>query len=153
MFEPAEVVRLEVQLTVSTRNHAHLVDLWISMEWTTGFAEWTKEFADVVQRHSAVQSSVSLLQVVQMSEHQGWIVARGVNAASVAPSDVEALVRKVVAQVNARGHATPPNIDPPQFRRTWPERLRSTIATGSALLVGLLASPRRRDQADIASSS
>src|SRR4051794_25947745 len=103
MFEPAEVVRLEVQLTVSTRHHAHLVDLWVSMRWTTGFAEWTREFAEVVARHNALQSSVSMLQVVQMSEHQGWIVARGVNVAAVQPGDVEDLVRRVVAQVNDRG--------------------------------------------------
>lgn len=150
MIELAEVVGLEEQLTVPTRNQAHLVDLWIAMRWTSVRTEWTKAFADVAQRHSAQSSCAGSLHVVTMSDRQGWIVARGVDCKALRASDVESLVRGLVAQVNV-GIAAPAERDHRLLRQTWPVRLRALTALGGAVVGGFLPASRRRSEADAAS--
>ncbi|MDB4916689.1 MAG: hypothetical protein JWM95_4333 [Gemmatimonadetes bacterium] len=149
MHEHAEVVGLEEQLTVPTRHTPHLFDLWISLRWNASHTEWTKEFAIDAERHNAARSSTGSMQLVHMSDRQGWIVARGVDLVAVAPREVEALVRRVVARVNERNAVTPNAAPPRSSQPTWSNRVRTSVATGAAGLVGLVVAPRDRS-ADIA---
>ncbi|MDB4916486.1 MAG: hypothetical protein JWM95_4130 [Gemmatimonadetes bacterium] len=148
MHGMARVVGLETHLTSPTRNNAHLVDLWIALEWLSCREEWTKEFITAVERHNALSSSLGCLQLVTMSERQGWIAARGVNLQVVDASDVEALACGIVAQVNEGLAASPATAEPPKAEATWPSRLRASMASSGALLAGLRLPPRRRDEAD-----
>ncbi|MCW2557800.1 MAG: hypothetical protein JWP55_1764 [Mycobacterium sp.] len=149
MREQAEVVGLEQQLTVPTRNTPHLVDLWIALRWEGSHAEWTEEFWVQAERHNAVPSPAGTMDLVHMGERQGWVVARGVALTAITASEVESLVAGMVARVNMHNTNTveaPPETPQP----SWSDRVRTSVASGAGLL-GFLAAPRDR-AADIASS-
>jgi hypothetical protein len=103
----AEVVRFESQLTVPTRDRAHLSDLWIAVFCRSGFGSWAAEFGRIVLAKESAGTSAGALQVVAMSAHQGWVVARGVDLRIHDVDEVEARVRKVVARVNLGAPASP----------------------------------------------
>ena len=78
MIKHAEVIRLESQLTVPTRNRSHLSDLWIAIAWCARLSEWVTKFEPVAERHNVPMTAAGKVQLVPMSDRQGWIVARGV---------------------------------------------------------------------------
>ena len=149
MHEQAEVVGLEQQLTVPTRNTPHFVDLWFALRWQGIHPEWTEEFWMEAERHNSLHLPVGTLDLVHMGERQGWVVARGVARAAVTPSDVESLVRGIVAKVNARNTKTADAL-PQSTQPTWSDRVRTSVASGAGLL-GLLTAARDRS-ADATSS-
>lgn len=96
----AEVVRFESQLTVPTRNRSHLSDLWIAISCTKSLVAWAAEFERVVTRQATSDGTSGTLEVVAMSERQGWVVARGVDLTMHGSTDIEEMVQSVVARVN-----------------------------------------------------
>ena len=110
MQNQAEVVRLESQLTVPTRDKSHLSDLWFAISCTESIAEWTVGFNEMVARDRYADAATGMLQVVAMSERDGWLVARGVDLSTHHSADVEDKVRSVVTQVNL-GVVASPKID------------------------------------------
>ncbi|MEP6989335.1 MAG: hypothetical protein ABJA80_00280 [bacterium] len=153
MFELAEVVGIEEHLTVPSRNHSKLHDLWIAVSWESGWTEWAAEFADVATRHNNLRSSTGMLQLFPTSERNGWIVARGVNLRAVARVDVEALVRGVVAQVNARMSAMPHTSSRDTAERSaWTVRVRDAVLFGGSALLGFARESTRPTERDAASS-
>jgi hypothetical protein len=151
MPELAEVVGLEEQLTVPTRNRAHLVDLWIALEWKAGRAEWTKEFTMAARRYNALSSSVGALHLIPMTDRQGWIAARGVNLGEVSQGEVETVARRLVAQVNAV-MSVPPADTHQRPRIDLLQRWRTSVLLFGSNALGFRLVPRRRGDADIAST-
>ena len=100
MQNQAEVVRLESQLTVPTRNKSHLSDLWIAISCTDSLVAWAAEFERVMTREQKSDGSPGTFEVVAMSERQGWVVARGADLTMHGSADIETMVRSVVARVN-----------------------------------------------------
>jgi hypothetical protein len=107
MLNRAEVVRFESQLTVPTRDRAHLSDLWIAVSCRTGFASWAAEFVRIAPGNGAAGPTAGTLQVVAMSAHKGWVVARGVDLSIHGDDEIEEMVRSVVARVNLGTQALP----------------------------------------------
>ena len=100
MQNQAEVVRLETQLTVPTRNRSHLSDLWFAISCTTSLASWGAEFGRILPCEETPRGSSGTLEVVVMSERQGWVVARGVDLTVHGINAIEEMVRLVVGRVN-----------------------------------------------------
>ncbi len=152
MFELAEVTGIEEHLTVPSRHHAKLTDLWVAVSWESGWTEWATEFADVATRHNNLRSSTGMLQLFPTSERNGWIVARGVNLRAVARVDVEALVRGVVAQVNARMSAMSITSSHDGVGRSaWTLRVRDAVLLGGSALLGIARESLRPTERDAAS--
>jgi hypothetical protein len=148
----AEVIGLEKQLTVPSRDHADLVDLWISMRWNASEVEWCREFNAIVEHDWNNLMSMRALQVVLLTRQQGWVVARSVNPRAVQPAEVENLVRGLVARVNERLVVPPSITTVASPRNSWSTRVRSTLAVIGADVFGDWLTPRRGRDADIASS-
>ena len=153
MHEHAEVIRLESQLTVPTRNCAHLSDLWIAIAWSAGSTEWALEFAMVAEGHNVPVTGAGRVELVPMSDRQGWIVARGVDLALYSPADVEAIVRGLVAQIN--GAMTSPSVTakPDRTAGKWSQMLRSAVQASGNAALGMVPDPRPRAEADAPSRS
>jgi hypothetical protein len=141
MQNQAEVVRLESQLTVPTRNRSHLSDVWIAISCTESIAEWAAEFSAVVPRQWDPEDAPGTLQVVAMSERKGWLVARGVDLSAHDIADIEDKVRSVVARVNL-GVASSPTVDSaPALPLPW-SRVGAGMQSGGSSVRRLLSSSR-----------
>ena len=153
MLEPAEVEGIEAQLTVPSRNHPQLVDLWIAIKRSSAGLVWEREFSALAARENARHSHAGELEVIPFTERRGWIVARGVNHRAISSADVETLVRRVVGQANARlsqpadlassTHTAKP-------AESWTRHVRVLVADGSVLSRALSLSSRRTSEVDIA---
>jgi hypothetical protein len=148
----AEVIGLEEQLTVPSRYRPDLVDLWISIRWHASEAEWSREFNAIAENERASLLPAGALQVVSLTQQQGWVVARSVNISSMSPTEVESLVRGLVSRANERLRPPAPVAIAPPPNPSWPSRLRSTLAEIGAEVFGVLPAPRRSRDADVASS-
>ena len=148
----AEVIRLEEQLTVPSRSRPDLVDLWISIRWHASETEWSREFNVIAENERGSQLPAGALQVVSLTQQQGWVVARSVNIRSTPPKEIESLVRGLVTRANERLLAPAPVAIALPRNDSWPSRLRSTLAEIGAELFGVWPPPRRSRDADIASS-
>jgi hypothetical protein len=148
MIEHAEVIRLESQLTVPTRNCAHLSDLWIAIAWCARLTEWAREFDRVAERYNVPVTAAGKVHLVPMSDRQGWIVARGVDLSFYSPEDIEAIVRGLVAEVN--GAISPPafNASAASSSSTWSHRIRSAVQASGSAAMEMVPDPRRRAEAD-----
>lgn len=155
MLELAEVVGLEKHLTVASRNHADLVDLWIAIKRSSVGVEWENQFTRIAQSSNARLSSLGFFQPLPFTERRGWIVARCADSA-ISPSAVEDLVRALVAEANARisSPVAVPVADIARStpRESWADRVRTALAGGTAVIVGSGLTPRRDSDVDIASS-
>ena len=141
MQNQAEVVRLESQLTVPTRDKSHLSDLWIAISCTESLAAWTVEFNDMVSRDQDPGDAAGTLQVVAMSERKGWLVARGVDLSAHDAADIEDKVRSVVTRVNS-GVASSPTVDSaPSSPMPW-SRVGAVMQSGGNSVRRLLSSSR-----------
>ena len=94
MHEHVEVIRLESQLTVPTRNHPHLSDVWIAIATQTPLSEWTNAFKRITASNRALTVGAGSVQLVCMSDRRGWIVARGTDLRRCSLSDLEAWCRR-----------------------------------------------------------
>lgn len=144
----AEIVGVEEQLTVPSRRHAQLVDVWMTVTWNTSCPEWTTTFEEMAGRQHLELLPSGSLQVSALSERQGWIVARAVGADRRRRADVEALVRRLVDQANRMIAAPCADVAPVEARADW----KSKLAVLSAVGVGFFLSRRTRS-ADVASST
>src|SRR6188472_2231707 len=112
MLELAEVVGLEEHLTVSSRGHTQLIDLWIAIKRSSVGLLWETQFSRIAQKSNARLSSLGFFQPLPFTERRGWIVARCTDHRLIAPSAVEDLVRVLVAEANERISA-PANVTVP----------------------------------------
>ena len=62
MLELAEVVGLEEHLTVCSRGHEQLVDLWIAIKRSSVGLQWETQFSSIAQKSNAKLSSVGFFQ-------------------------------------------------------------------------------------------
>jgi hypothetical protein len=148
----AEVIGLEEQLTVPSRYHADLVDLWISIKWNAPATEWSREFNAIAEHERGRLLPAGALQVVSLTQLQGWVVARSINTRSIQPSEIESLVRGLVARANERVVVPAPITSVPPRSASLSARLRSTLAGIGADVFGVWPAPPRSRDADIASS-
>jgi hypothetical protein len=140
MLELAEVVGLEEHLTVSSRGHAQLVDLWFAIKRSSVGLQWEALFTSIAQKSNMKLSSLGFFQPLPFTERRGWIVARCTDQRSIAPSAVEDLVRALVAEANER-ISSPANVMVPKARRSrqrdsWAEKVRTVVAGSSGLILG-----------------
>ena len=140
MQNQAEVVRLESQLTVPTRDRSHLSDLWIAIACTESLAEWAVEFSEMVSRDRDPNDASGTLQVVALSERKGWLVARGVDLSAHDSADIEDKVRSVVTRVNL-GVATSPAVDSAPSPMPW-SRVGAVMQSRGNSVRRLLSSSR-----------
>ena len=154
MLAQAHVLRLEEQLTVPTRDRTHLVDLWFSLRWNAGLEKWASEFADIAGVHNSTPQASGLLELFPMSERGGWIVARGVDLRRISQLEMEALVGKLVAEINSHCVEEAKSVvERPKPTRSWPGRVRASMETGGAILGALLPAGRPRTVTDPAPST
>ena len=146
MLELAEVVGLEEHLTVASRGHTHLVDLWIAIRRSSVGLEWEKQFARTAQKSNVKLSSVGFFQTLPFTERRGWIVARRADDKMISPSAVEDLVRAMVAEANARistpGAVTVSHIGASRESGSWTEKVRTVFAGSTAFILGAGLTPR-----------
>ena len=152
MVEPAEVEGIEEQLTVPSRNHPQLVDLWIAIKRSSAGLDWEREFISLAERENAKLSPSGMIQVIPFTERRGWIVARGVNLRAIAADAVELLVRAVVAKANGNLAAVLPKETATQAKSpdSWRQRVRTVLGNGGAISRTLSPEPRRNSEVDIA---
>jgi hypothetical protein len=148
----AEVIGLEEQLTVPSRYRPDLVDLWISIRWHPSETDWSREFNAIAENEVSSLLPADALQVVSLTQQQGWVVARSVNIRSTPPKEIETIVRRLVNRANERLLSPAPIVIAPPPTVSWPSRLRSTLAEFSAEVFGVWPTPRRGRNADVASS-
>ena len=149
-MEQVEVIGLEEQLTIRSRNQRELLDVWIAVRWNVVKEDWASAFRAIAEAERGALSSHGAFEIVSLTDRQGWIVARGINAKLLTPKDVEGLVRDLVDQVNA--NATPATAGAFPERDTWTSRLLGTVAALDVILLGFGLASRRRRNADVASS-
>ena len=148
MHEHAEVIRLEAQLTVPTRNRAHLSDLWIAIAARTRLTEWAEGFEAVAVSHNVPATAAGRLQLVPMSDRQGWIVARGVDLSLYSPADIEAIVRGLVARVNGSLESPLAIAGSAPSATSWSDRIRSAVHASGNAAKGMVTDTRGRVQVD-----
>ena len=141
MQNQAEVVQLESQLTVPSRNRSHLSDLWIAISCTENLAAWAAEFNAIVSGSEDREATSGTLQVVAMSERTGWVVARGVDLSTHDSAHVEKNVRSVVMRVN-RGVAPLPTVDSNSTPTPQSWSIGATLRSGGNVVRRLLSSSR-----------
>ena len=151
MIEQAEVIQLESQLTVPTRDRAHLSDLWIAIAWCPRLTDWAREFDRVAERHNVPVTAAGMVHLVSMSDRQGWIVARGVDLALYSPTDIEAIVRGLVTEVNGAINSPPASPGAAPSAITWSNRIRSAVQAGGSAAIGMVPDPHRRVDAEATS--
>ena len=94
--------------------------------------------------NKAVFIAFGAFSVVPRSPNKGWIVARGVDGKLVRPEDLEAKVRELAADVNARLAEAPMLGQRSVTVESWSEVVRIRLARANAMVSGLgLSSPRR----------
>lgn len=126
MQEHAEIIRLEPQLTVASRNHAQLADVWISISNCTRLTTWA-ETVRSLEYHDAARIGALAVELVHMSDQRGWIVARGVDLRDRSPSDIEARVRDLSLRVKDSRQSAEVNEPPSVFKIGWSGRLLSSL--------------------------
>jgi hypothetical protein len=99
---PVEVVGLQSQLTVPSRQHPQRVDLWIEVNWPERTERWEEEFRTATAAVSGDSAPARSLSLQTLSRYRGWVVARGVPRDRDAHRAVEACVRALVQQVNEK---------------------------------------------------
>ena len=110
-----------------------------------------KAFADVATAIDTTPTAFGVFSLVSLSPNKGWIVARGVDGKLVPPTDLEARVRELTSEVNARVAETPLLGQNSASTGSWPAKVRASLAKASAVVSGLgLSSPG--GDADAASS-
>ena len=141
MQNQAEVVRLESQLTVPTRDKSHLSDLWVAISCTESLAVWAVEFNEMVSCDEEPSDATGTLQVVAMSERKGWVVARGVDLSAHNGADIEDKVRSVVTRVNRGVASSPTVVSAPSSPMPW-SRVGAVMQSGGNSVRRLLSSSR-----------
>ncbi len=141
MQNQAEVVRFESQLTVPTRNRSHRSDLWIAISCTKSLAAWAAEFSAIVLCEQDPEGTSGTLQVVAMSERQGWVVARGVDLSAHDSADIEEKVRSVVMRVNLGVPPLPTVDSAPSSTLQW-SRIGAVMQSGGTAVRRRLSSSR-----------
>jgi hypothetical protein len=109
---------------------------------------WDIEFEEVSQQKATRLSPSGAFHLVRMNDQQGWIVARRVDRRLISPRDVESLVREIVERVNARAALRNGEILVQDFRLSWVDRMRASLAAAGTAIGG----KRPRRDADIAST-
>jgi hypothetical protein len=130
---PVEVVGLQSQLTVPSRHHPELVDLWIEVNWPERMERWDEAFHTAAAAAVEHVVPVGSLSLQSLSRYRGWIVARGVPRDRDAHHAVEACVRALVEQANtacASSHGVPAQ---PQQHPHWTVRTLSMLGSVAAI--------------------
>ena len=127
MHEHVEVIRLESQLTVPTRNHPDLSDVWIAIASQTRLSEWSDVFNRLAASNRMLTSGAGNVQLVCMSDRRGWIVLRGTDLRRSSLPDLEAKVRQLVIQVNSAVSATSETAARAPRTIPWSHRLRLAL--------------------------
>lgn len=148
----AEIVGVEEQLTVPSRHHPQFVDIWMAITWSASCPEWTPAFEALANRRHLELLPSGSLQVMALSERQGWIVARAVGSDQRRRADVENLLRRLVDQANRHIETPCAEVTPGPARGARAGRIRMKLAILSAVTLGFFLS-RRTSDPDVASSS
>ena len=148
MIERAEVIRLESQLTVPSRDRAQLSDLWIAVAWCARLTDWAREFETVAERYNVPATAAGRVQLVAMSDRQGWIVARGVDLALYSPADIESTVRGIVDDVNGAIRRVSSSTVTAPSAKSWSKRIRSAVQASGSAAMGMVPEARPRTEAD-----
>lgn len=152
MQEHAEVIRLEPQLTVPTRNRAHLSDVWIAIASRTRLTVWADALQSVSHSYHTWRSGAGTVQLVCMSDHRGWIVERGADLSVCSTSDVEKSVRELVALAN-RVVCPRSTISPSMATEMpWGYRVRLALAASRNAAMIVASVPIRRAKVDASSA-
>jgi hypothetical protein len=130
---PVEVVGLQSQLTVPSRQHPQRVDLWIEVAWPERTERWDEEFRTATAAVIGEAAPVRSLSLQTLSRSRGWIVARGVPRDRDAHHAVEASVRALVEQVNERCAASRAAPIAPQQNERWMMRTLSMFGSVAAI--------------------
>ena len=148
MQEHAEVVRLEPQLTVPTRNRAHLSDVWIAIASHSRLTVWADALQSVSDSYHTRRNGAGTVQLVCMSDHRGWIVERGVDLRLCSTSDVEKSVRELVTLANRA--VRPRSVRSPsvQHEARWGYRVRLALEASRNAAMIVAAVPVRRAKVD-----
>ena len=129
MQNQAEVVRFESQLTVPTRSNSRLSDLWVAISCTNGVMAWAPEFRAALSNDRQTAATAGTLEVVAMSERQGWVVARGVDLSAHDSAEIVDKVRAVVMRANLRAPTTTAVEIAPSSPLPW-SRLGAVLKSG-----------------------
>jgi hypothetical protein len=130
---PVEVVGLQSQLTVPSRHHPELVDLWIEVNWPERTERWDEEFNTAAATAIERSAPVGSLSLQALSRHRGWIVAREVPRDRDVHHAVEACVHAIVEQANAACGSSHGLSAPPQQHPRWTVRTLSMLASVAAI--------------------
>ena len=130
---PVEVVGLQSQLTVPSRQHPQRVDLWIEVTLPERTERWEEEFHIATAAVIGDAAPVRSLNLQTLSRYRGWIVARGVPREPEAHCAVEGCVRALVAQVNEKCAAGRTVGAPPRENARWMMRTLSMFGGLAAI--------------------
>ena len=130
---PVEVVGLQSQLTVPSRQQPHLVDLWIEVNWPEKTHRWDAEFEAAAAAVPGDSAPFGALSLETLSQYRGWIVARRVSRDGDARLAVEACVRAMVATANQRCRCEDGAAVPERQGARWTVRTLFLLASLSAL--------------------
>jgi hypothetical protein len=142
MHEHAQVLQLESQLTVPTRNRTHLSDVWVAIASGTHLTLWAEALQRVADSYDTRRSGTGTMQLVRMSDQRGWIVARGVDLRLCSPSDVEETVRDLITLANRAAGAQVTNSPAAPSATKWAYRIRSALWAGGNTAMIVAAPPR-----------
>jgi hypothetical protein len=131
---PVEVVGLQSQLTVPSRQHPQRVDLWIEVNWPERTERWDEEFRTATAAVIGDSAPALSLSLQTLSRYRGWVVARGVPRDRDAHRAVEACVRALVQQVNEKCAATPTVSAPSREHGHWMMRTLSMFGGVAAAI-------------------
>ena len=141
MQNEAEVVRFESQLTVPTRNRPHRSDLWFAISCTNSLAEWASDFGALAYGENDNETTFGTLEVVAMSEHKGWVVARGVDLSAHDSAEIEEKVRSVVLHVNSGVPPVPTVATTQTSTHPW-SRIGAAVQSGGNSMRRVLSDSR-----------
>lgn len=131
---PVEVVGLQSHLTVPSRYHPQLVDLWFEVSWPQKTERWDDEFAAAMNAISRESAAFGSLSLQPLSQYRGWIVARRVPRDPSAHRAVDACVRNLVNAANERSVKEPSVVPAPRERRPhWTLRTLSLLGGFGAI--------------------
>jgi hypothetical protein len=130
---PVEVVGLQSQLTVPSRHHPELVDLWIEINWPERTERWDEAFRAAAATAIDDSAPVGSLSLQALSRYRGWIVARGVPRDRDVHHAVEACARAIVEQANAACASSHGVSTPPQQHPRWTVRTLAMLGSVAAI--------------------
>ncbi|HTK47657.1 MAG TPA: hypothetical protein VL328_06720 [Gemmatimonadaceae bacterium] len=130
-----QLTGLVPQLTVPSRHHDDLVDIWFGVEWSERNAEWEESFARLAEGWRPDPRHPSYFDLFSHPASSGLIAARQVSPDRGVWQEIEEEARLLVRRVNhdVAERRSPPTV-PQDGQGGWTLRVRDASA---ALLASL----------------